>query len=92
MAKFCMGVAPIKLEMGRYTKIPEDERLFVLSQLYEIESEEHVLIWCSQSCDMRNVLFYAVTNIDDDFNDLNDLLFSVMEVSLLTHPKPAIIY
>ncbi len=27
MAKFRMGVAPIKLETGRYTSTPEDERL-----------------------------------------------------------------
>ncbi len=44
MAKFCMGVAPIKLEMGHYTRTLEDERLCVLCQLNEIESEEHVLI------------------------------------------------
>ncbi len=72
MAKFRMGVAPIKLETGRYTRTPEDERLGVLCQLNEIESEEHVLIQCPLYCNIRNVLFHAATNIYDDFNDLYD--------------------
>ncbi len=37
MAKFRVGVAPIKLETGCYTRTPEDERLCVLCQLNEIE-------------------------------------------------------
>ncbi len=41
MAKFRSGVAPIKLEMGCYTRTPDDERLCVLCQVNEIESEEH---------------------------------------------------
>ncbi len=71
MAKFRMGVAPIKLEKGRYTRTHEDEILCVLCQLNEIESE-HVLIRCPLYCDIRNVLFHAATNIYDDFSDLND--------------------
>ncbi len=58
--------------MGRYTRTPEDERLCVLCQLNQIESEEHVLIRCPLYCDVRNVLFHAATNVYDDFNDLND--------------------
>ncbi len=54
MAKFHMGFAPIKLETGCYTRTPEDERLCVLCQLNEIESEEHVLIRCPQYRDIRN--------------------------------------
>ncbi len=72
MAKCRMGVAPIKLETGRYTRTPEDERLCVLCQLNEIESEEHVLILSPIYCDIRNVLFHAGTNIYDYFNDIND--------------------
>ncbi len=55
-----------------YTKTPEDERLCVLCQLNEIESEEHVLIPCPLYCDIRNDLFHGSTNIYDNFNDLND--------------------
>ncbi len=44
MTKFRMSFAPIKLEMGHYTRTPENERLCLLCQLNEIESEEHVLI------------------------------------------------
>ncbi len=71
MAKFRMGVTPIKLETGHYTRTPEDERLCVLCQLNEIESEEHVLIRCLLYCDIRNDLFHAATDIYN-FNDLND--------------------
>ncbi len=67
-----MGVAPIKLETGRYIRTPEDERLCVLCQLNEIESEEHVLKRCPLYYDIRNIFFHAATNIYDDFNDLND--------------------
>ncbi len=51
VAKFRIGVAPIKLETDRYARTPglytrtlEDERLCVLCQFNKIESEEHVLI------------------------------------------------
>ncbi len=72
MAKFRMGVAPIKLEMGCYTRTLEDERLCALYQLNEIESEEHILIQYPLYCDIRNDLFHVATNIYDNFNDLND--------------------
>ncbi len=72
MTKFHIGVAPIKLEMGRYTRTPEDERLCVWCQLNEKESDEHVLIRSLLYCDIRTVLFHSATNIYDDFNDLSD--------------------
>ncbi len=46
LAKFRCGVAPLKIETGRYTRIPEEERLCTLCNLQEVESEEHCLIRC----------------------------------------------
>ena len=54
MAKIRCGVAPIRLETGRYEGLPENERLCPVCSLQEIESEVHVITKCSLYDDLRN--------------------------------------
>ncbi len=39
LAKFRCGVAPLRIETGRYTKTPEEERLSTVCKVQEVESE-----------------------------------------------------
>ena len=59
LAKFRCGVAPLRLETGRFEGLDEEERVcFNCPQ--EVESEEHVLIRCPVYDDIRrNTLFEA---------------------------------
>lgn len=72
LAKFRCGVAPIRIETGRYEQLDLAERLCPLCDLNEIESEEHVLIRCSAYTTMRNDLFNVINNICHDFNNFCD--------------------
>ncbi len=54
-SKFRCGVAPIRLETGRFEGLPVDRRLCPFCN--DIENESHVLLQCSLYNDNRNVLF-----------------------------------
>ena len=89
IAKFRLGIAPIRLETGRYEGLPETERLCPLCQI-EIENEEHVLIKCSFYDDIRNDLFNVINLNDASFSELlpcQKLVFIHYMSNFL--PKPA---
>ena len=94
IAKFRLGIAPIRLETDRYEGLPETERLCPLCQI-EIENEEHVLIKCSFYDDIRNDLFNVINLNDASFSELlpcQKLVF-VLSHPLYSNfvPKPAIL-
>ncbi len=72
LAKFRCGVAPLKIETGRYTRTPEEERLCTLFNLQEVESEEHCLIRCELYPDIRQTLFHTAFLINPNFDHFND--------------------
>jgi len=72
LAKFRCGVAPLRLETGRYTRTPEEERLCSLCDLNEVESEEHCLIRCELYPDIQGHLFNAAILINPEFPVLSD--------------------
>lgn len=58
-AKFRSGVAPLRLEPGRYERLLVEERIcFNCSEC--VESEEHVLLSCSLYNDLRKRLFSVI--------------------------------
>ena len=59
-AKFRCGVAPLRLETGRYERLQLDER-FCFHCTNEIESEKHVLLECPLYDDLRYRLFSAIS-------------------------------
>ena len=68
------GVAPIRLETGRYENgkyIPEEERICQVCQA-EIENEIHVLLKCSLYEDLRMKLFDKANAINKDFINCDD--------------------
>ena len=59
LAKFRCGVAPIRIETGRYEQLPEHERICPLCR-GGIETELHVIMECSvYDCIRKPLLDYA---------------------------------
>ena len=82
-AKFRCGVAPIRLETGRYERLPEDPRT-CFSCPDSVENEEHVLLRCPIYNDLRETM---VTVLSEEFPDLSymsarDQLSSILSCKL----------
>jgi hypothetical protein len=73
LAKMRSGIAPIRLETGRYERITEENRLCTICKNGEIESELHVLTICTAYEDERRWLFNIAEHFNSDFNDMNNL-------------------
>ena len=82
MAKFRCGVAPIRLETGRYENIEENDR--VCFNCNQVENEMHVILHCPVYNDLRDVLFQHVNNVLQIFNQSNDT--EKLNV-ILSHPE-----
>jgi hypothetical protein len=83
LARFRCGVAPIRLETGRFEGLPVEMRLCPLCGL-ETETETHVIIKCNIYDDLRTHLFDAASGVFTDFNNLSDV---DKVVFILTNPK-----
>ena len=68
-AKFRCGVAPIRIETGRYERIALENRLCI--HCNAIESETHVICECPLYHDLRNTLFGQAKLIIQSFDYLN---------------------
>ncbi len=67
LAKFCCGVAPIRIKTDRYVDEREENRLCVLCNRMQIKNEEHCLIRCNRYADIRNTLFAAAIDVENVF-------------------------
>ena len=65
-AKFRCGVAPLKIETGRYEILYLDKRLCFNCD--DIEDEKHVLLTCPLYEDLRQSLFIDIIQHNDVFN------------------------
>ena len=70
LAKFRCGVAPIKLETGRYENLPLDERKCFICDA--VESEYNVICECPLYEDLRNPLFAKAENVVPNFYALSN--------------------
>ncbi len=69
MAIFRAGVAPLRLETGRYDNTDEADRVcFQCADI--IESEEHVILHCPLYDDLRKVMFNHAENVNPDFKNI----------------------
>ena len=87
LAKFRCGVAPIRLETGRYEGLPEDDRLCPFCN--EVESETHVILNCELYSDLRVDLLNLATSTLRDFPNLTEndklaFLLSEPNICILT--------
>ena len=85
LAKFRCGVAPIRLETGRYERLAVNNRICPLCNR-EVENEVHVLLKCPQYTDIRQTLFDKAREINNGFpmlNDENKLIFLFFNSSIV---------
>lgn len=68
--KFRCGVAPIRIETGRYEGLPINERICPFCET--TENEYHVLFHCPVYCDIREKLFNRAIDHNDLFLTLSD--------------------
>ena len=66
-AKFRMGVAPLRLETGRYEHLTENRRV-CFNCPNEVESEEHVIMDCPVYSDLRSILFAKIAQHIPEFD------------------------
>lgn len=71
-SKFRCGVAPLRLETGRYENLQIDERVCLFCSNQSIESEAHALLYCPMHEDLRRTLFDNILLHNADFNNLNE--------------------
>ena len=69
-AKFRCGVAPLRIETGRYERLDVDDRICPLCNL-GVETEEHVLLTCTLYDDLREKLFAMISSHIPDFDTLS---------------------
>lgn len=70
-AKFRCGVAPLKIETGRYENKPINERSCFMCK-NEIEDEKHVFTLCPLYADLRNILYSEAVKHNDQFYNLSN--------------------
>lgn len=67
LCKFRCGVAPLRIETGRYENLPLDERKCPFCNV--LEDESHVLLECSLYDDLRAVLLEKASLYENDFRN-----------------------
>lgn len=70
-AKFRFGVAPLKLETGRFENLAENHRLCPICR-NNVENEIHVLFHCSAYHCLRNELTERACELNSNINNLCD--------------------
>ena len=71
LAKFRCGVAPLKIETGRYSSLPVIERTCFHCET-EVEDEIHVITRCPLYLNIRSRLYEKATCLSADFIVYND--------------------
>ena len=71
IAKFRCGVAPLRIETGRYEMLSVDKR-YCFHCKSKIENEEHVLIECPLCCEIRHELFNEIEILGTGFQNLSN--------------------
>ena len=73
LSNFRCGSLKLKVETGRYEKIPLKDRICTHCSDNEIENEMHVLLHCRLYNDLRYELFQHINALDENFSQLPPL-------------------
>jgi hypothetical protein len=87
-AQFWCGVAPIRLETGRYERTPANERYCPFCPT-KVEEEFHVISKCMLYDDLSKVLYAKALSVNGSLNTMTDVeqfvfLFSSLELIRLS--------
>ena len=83
-AKFRCGVAPLKIETGRYENRPLEDRICPFG-CNVVEDETHLMVICPQYNSVRNELFQKASSLYENFINMPDqrkcsVLFSAKDL------------
>ena len=87
LAKFRCGIAPLKVETGRFQGIPLQERTCFCCEK-EVENEIHVLMSCPLYTNERDALFKKISSKNNSFLSLSDtekFVFILSEAEIIRH-------
>ena len=73
LAKFRLGMFPINIELGRYQRIPREQRFCPLCDLDQGEEELHILFDCPRYCELRKSLFEQAALTYPLFNEVSNI-------------------
>ena len=92
LAKFRCGVAPIRIETGRYERLALEDRLCTNCNV--VESEKHVICECPLYEDLRNSLFDKAKHVIQSFDFLNseEKMIAVLSNCHLVRTTAKILY
>ncbi|MEW8547938.1 MAG: reverse transcriptase family protein, partial [Candidatus Thiodiazotropha sp.] len=71
-AKFRCGVAPIRIETGRYERLSHDLRT-CFNCINSVENEQHVLLKCPLYNDLREAMFNVLSDEFPEIRNFSDL-------------------
>ena len=71
-AKFRCGVAPLKIETGRYEGLAENDRLCPFCR-NDLEDESHVILKCAMYQDIRKDLMLKAVSLEANFHYFDEL-------------------
>ena len=72
LGKFRCGVTPLRIETGRFERLPVDKRIcFRCTGL--VEDELHVVTVCPIYQDLRDNLFAKARGLESNFNTFSDI-------------------
>ena len=78
LAKFRCGVAPIRLETGRYEQLPVGQRLCPFCQNC-VEDEYHVILKCPIYDNIRSPLIDIALNMNPELGEFSvDMLYYIL--------------
>lgn len=69
-AQFRCGILPLKIETGRFSRMPVEERLCEFCDLKKVEDEFHFLCECKLYADVRKTYFDTVKLRNPSFTNL----------------------
>ena len=70
-AKFRYGIAPIRLETGRYERLPEELRI-CFNCPNSVENEGHVLLRCPTYSDQREIMIAVLSEEFPNMCNMNE--------------------
>ena len=84
LAKFRCGVAPLRIETGRYERLNVNQKICPICNA-SIEDERHVLFTCPFYSDLRSALFMKADEVNSNFRNLSEthmleFLFSTIDM------------
>ncbi len=84
LVKFCSGTAPIRIETGRFEKLPLDQRLCPFCD-NTIENELHVILKCHVYNELREPLLDFAAKIEPNLGNYSEenVLYFILSNELL---------